>query len=101
MRERANAYVAAGADAIFPEALQTKDEFRDFAKEVKAPLLANMTEFGKSPLTWAPKSCLTGPAPAQPPCLACNTCKMRRPGGKPGLAFVRLKLNLGQRHFRH
>jgi len=48
--ERANAYVAAGADAIFPEALQTKEEFRDFAKEVKVPLLANMTEFGKSPL---------------------------------------------------
>ncbi len=47
---RANAYVAAGADAIFPEALQTKEEFRDFAKEVKVPLLANMTEFGKSPL---------------------------------------------------
>ena len=48
--QRANAYVAAGADAIFPEALQTKEEFRDFAKEVKVPLLANMTEFGKSPL---------------------------------------------------
>ena len=48
--ERANAYVAAGADAIFPEALQTREEFRDFAKEVKVPLLANMTEFGKSPL---------------------------------------------------
>src|SRR4030095_13983797 len=48
--ERANAYLAAGADAIFPEALQTKEEFRDFALEVKAPLLANMTEFGKSPL---------------------------------------------------
>ncbi|MDQ3414769.1 MAG: methylisocitrate lyase [Verrucomicrobiota bacterium] len=47
--QRANAYVAAGADAIFPEALQTKEEFRDFAKEVQAPLLANMTEFGKSP----------------------------------------------------
>jgi methylisocitrate lyase len=47
--KRANAYVAAGADAIFPEALQTKEEFRDFAQEVKAPLLANMTEFGKSP----------------------------------------------------
>ena len=39
-----------GADAIFPEALQDAEEFRDFAKEVKAPLLANMTEFGKSPL---------------------------------------------------
>jgi methylisocitrate lyase len=48
--ERANSYLAAGADAIFPEALQSEDEFRDFAKEVKAPLLANMTEFGKSPL---------------------------------------------------
>lgn len=48
--ERAQSYVAAGADAIFPEALQTDQEFRDFAKEVKAPLLANMTEFGKSPL---------------------------------------------------
>jgi methylisocitrate lyase len=48
--KRANEYVAAGADAIFPEALQTKDEFRDFAGEVKVPLLANMTEFGKSPL---------------------------------------------------
>src|SRR6478735_7009903 len=48
--ERANAYVAAGADAIFPEALQTREEFRDFAKEVKVPLIANMTEFGKSPL---------------------------------------------------
>jgi methylisocitrate lyase len=48
--KRANEYVAAGADAIFPEALQSADEFRDFAREVKAPLLANMTEFGKSPL---------------------------------------------------
>ena len=48
--ERAQSYLKAGADAIFPEALQTEQEFRDFAKEVKAPLLANMTEFGKSPL---------------------------------------------------
>src|SRR5438270_4998577 len=48
--KRAQAYVAAGADAIFPEALQTNQEFRDFAKEMKVPLLANMTEFGKSPL---------------------------------------------------
>ena len=48
--ERARSYLAAGADAIFPEALQNEREFRDFAKEVKAPLLANMTEFGKSPL---------------------------------------------------
>ncbi|MGA7275765.1 MAG: methylisocitrate lyase [Candidatus Udaeobacter sp.] len=48
--ERAEEYVAAGADAIFPEALQSLEEFRDFAKEIGAPLLANMTEFGKSPL---------------------------------------------------
>jgi methylisocitrate lyase len=48
--ERANSYLAAGADAIFPEAMQNEQEFRDFAKAVKAPLLANMTEFGKSPL---------------------------------------------------
>jgi methylisocitrate lyase len=47
---RAQKYLQAGADAIFPEALQSADEFRNFAKEVKAPLLANMTEFGKSPL---------------------------------------------------
>ena len=48
--KRAQKYLEAGADAIFPEALQSADEFRDFAREVKAPLLANMTEFGKSPL---------------------------------------------------
>jgi len=48
--KRAQKYVEAGADAIFPEALQSADEFRGFAKEVQAPLLANMTEFGKSPL---------------------------------------------------
>ena len=48
--ERAQKYMEAGADAIFPEALQNADEFRDFAKEVEIPLLANMTEFGKSPL---------------------------------------------------
>ncbi len=48
--ERAGEYLAAGADAIFPEALQTAEEFRDFAKEIDRPLLANMTEFGKSPM---------------------------------------------------
>ena len=48
--ERASEYLAAGADAIFPEALQSAEEFRDFAKEIDLPLLANMTEFGKSPL---------------------------------------------------
>src|SRR3989442_10338585 len=48
--ERAGEYLAAGADAIFPEALESADEFRDFAKAIDLPLLANMTEFGKSPL---------------------------------------------------
>ncbi|ARX66223.1 methylisocitrate lyase [Bacillus cereus] len=47
--ERANAYVKAGADAIFPEALQSEEEFRLFNSKVNAPLLANMTEFGKTP----------------------------------------------------
>ena len=48
--DRAQRYVEAGADAIFPEALQNAGEFRDFAREIDMPLLANMTEFGKSPL---------------------------------------------------
>jgi methylisocitrate lyase len=47
---RALKYVEAGADAVFPEALQTPDEFKAFAQKVDVPLLANMTEFGKSPL---------------------------------------------------
>ena len=48
--ERAKIYVEAGADIIFPEALESKEEFEIFARKVDAPLLANMTEFGKSPL---------------------------------------------------
>ncbi|MEZ0393050.1 MAG: methylisocitrate lyase [Pseudobdellovibrionaceae bacterium] len=48
--ERAKAYVDAGADVIFTEALQDEKEFEAFRKAVKAPLLANMTEFGKSKL---------------------------------------------------
>lgn len=47
--QRGLAYVDAGADVIFPEALQTAEEFAEYAREVQAPLLANMTEFGKSP----------------------------------------------------
>ncbi|MEI4828110.1 MULTISPECIES: methylisocitrate lyase [Bacillus] len=47
--ERAIAYIEAGADAIFPEALQSEEEFRLFTKKVTVPLLANMTEFGKTP----------------------------------------------------
>ncbi len=46
---RAKAYVKAGADIIFPEALKNEEEFRSFAKALSAPLLANMTEFGKTP----------------------------------------------------
>lgn len=46
--ERAQLYVEAGADVIFPEALRSLEEFREFARRVKAPLLANMTEFGKT-----------------------------------------------------
>ena len=48
--DRAQRYMKAGADAIFPEALQSAEEFRDFVGEIDLPLLANMTEFGKSPL---------------------------------------------------
>ena len=47
---RARDYLAAGADMIFPEALESADEFARFAQAVDAPLLANMTEFGRSPL---------------------------------------------------
>jgi methylisocitrate lyase len=52
--QRAQAYVEAGADAIFPEALESAEEFRTFAKQLakqgaKVPLVANMTEFGKTP----------------------------------------------------
>lgn len=46
---RAKAYLDAGADAIFPEALVTEEMFRAFARRVDAPLLANMTEFGRTP----------------------------------------------------
>jgi methylisocitrate lyase len=44
---RARLYLDAGADAIFPEALESAEEFAAFARAVRAPLLANMTEFGK------------------------------------------------------
>jgi methylisocitrate lyase len=48
--ERAAAYVAAGADMIFAEALKTLDEYRQFSSSVGVPLLANITEFGQTPL---------------------------------------------------
>ena len=46
---RAKLYLDAGADAIFPEALTSAEMFREFARRVAAPLLANMTEFGRTP----------------------------------------------------
>ena len=46
---RAKLYLEAGADAIFPEALTSAEMFREFARRVDAPLLANMTEFGRTP----------------------------------------------------
>jgi methylisocitrate lyase len=48
--ERAQRYVEAGADMIFAEALTTLDEYRQFTAAVKVPVLANITEFGKTPL---------------------------------------------------
>ncbi|HEX7340049.1 MAG TPA: methylisocitrate lyase [Rhodanobacteraceae bacterium] len=47
--ERAVAYVEAGADMIFPEAMGTLDNYRKFKAAVKVPILANLTEFGKTP----------------------------------------------------
>lgn len=47
--ERANRYVEAGADAIFTEALTKEEEFRRAGSSIEAPLLANMTEFGRTP----------------------------------------------------
>lgn len=48
--DRSLAYVDAGADMIFAEALTTLDEYRQFTKSVSVPVLANLTEFGKTPL---------------------------------------------------
>ena len=47
--ERAVAYVEAGADMIFPEAMKTLDDYRKFKAVVKVPILANLTEFGSTP----------------------------------------------------
>ncbi len=59
--QRARDYLAAGADAIFPEALQSEGEFGGFAANFRGvPLLANMTEFGKSPLLSADRLAALG-----------------------------------------
>jgi methylisocitrate lyase len=47
--DRACAYVEAGADMIFPEAMKTLDDYRRFKQAVKVPILANLTEFGTTP----------------------------------------------------
>lgn len=48
--ERSKEYIKAGADSIFVEALESKEEFQECSKKIPVPLLANMTEYGKSPL---------------------------------------------------
>jgi methylisocitrate lyase len=48
--ERAQAYRAAGADMIFAEALSSLEEYKTFCRALDVPVLANMTEFGKTPL---------------------------------------------------
>jgi methylisocitrate lyase len=48
--DRARAYVDAGADMIFAEAMTSLDEYRQFARQIGAPVLANLTEFGRTPL---------------------------------------------------
>jgi len=48
--ERALSYQEAGADALFPEALTTLEEYKIFSKELNIPILANITEFGQTPL---------------------------------------------------
>lgn len=53
--ERAKRYIDAGADGIFPEGLTSEEEFAVFRQAIPCPLLANMTEFGKTPLIPAAK----------------------------------------------
>lgn len=48
--DRAAAYVEAGADMIFAEALKTMDEYKQFTSTIRVPVLANITEFGQTPL---------------------------------------------------
>ena len=49
--ERSIAYIEAGADGIFAEAMTNINHYQDFKNKIKAPILANMTEFGKTPLS--------------------------------------------------
>jgi methylisocitrate lyase len=58
--ERAQSYCEAGADMIFAEALTSLDEYKKFSKAVNVPVLANMTEFGKTPLFTAKELAAAG-----------------------------------------
>ena len=58
--ERAAAYVEAGADMIFAEALQSLEEYRQFVRAVQVPVLANLTEFGQTPLFSVAELAATG-----------------------------------------
>jgi methylisocitrate lyase len=91
---RAGRYLDAGADAIFPEALNDREMLREFARRVPAPLLANMTEFGRTPFCTAaefqamgykmviwPVSALRVAAKAQEELFAA----IRRDGGTQGM----------------
>ena len=53
--DRANAYIEAGADMIFPEAMTTLEQYREFKSAVHKPILANITEFGRTPLFSTPE----------------------------------------------
>jgi len=58
--QRATAYVESGADMIFAEALTTLEEYRQFASSAKVPVLANLTEFGRTPLFTTEELAATG-----------------------------------------
>jgi methylisocitrate lyase len=58
--DRAAAYVEAGADMIFAEALTTVEEFKQFTDVIKVPVLANLTEFGRTPLFTADELAAVG-----------------------------------------
>jgi len=60
--DRAAAYVEAGADMVFAEALETADEYRQFTAAIQVPVLANLTEFGKTPLFTADELAAVGVA---------------------------------------
>ena len=53
--DRAHAYIEAGADMLFPEAMTTLDQYREFRRAVSIPVLANITEFGQTPLFTTPE----------------------------------------------